>query len=76
MLLPPSPDQTWQGLSTHEATSTTDMSFNPLTYMLDQEQPEEPDLDSLSGMLRFVNQTLALQEQQSLCDTSTHKTGK
>ncbi|XP_051983885.1 coiled-coil domain-containing protein 18-like isoform X1 [Xyrauchen texanus] len=73
LLPPPSPDQTWQGLSTHEATSTTDMSFNPLTYMLDREGPEEQDLDTLSGMLRFVNQTLALQEQQSLCDISTHK---
>ncbi|KAA0719027.1 Coiled-coil domain-containing protein 18 [Triplophysa tibetana] len=78
LLPPPSPDQTWQGLSTHETTSATDKSFNPLTYMLDREETEEQeetDLESLSGMLRFVNQTLALQEQPSLCDSSTHKPG-
>ncbi|XP_051989334.1 LOW QUALITY PROTEIN: coiled-coil domain-containing protein 18-like [Xyrauchen texanus] len=73
LLPPPSPDQAWQGLTTSEVTSTTDMSFNPLTYMLDQEEPEESDLDTLSGMLRFVNHTLALQEQQSFCNTSTQK---
>ncbi|XP_056329051.1 coiled-coil domain-containing protein 18 [Danio aesculapii] len=72
---PSSPAQVWQGLSSHEASCSTDMTFNPLTYMLDQEEPEEADLDSLSGMLRFVNQTLALQEQQSLLDNSTHATG-
>lgn len=72
---PSSPVQTWQGLTSHEASCSTDMTFNPLTYMLDQEEPEEADLDSLSGMLRFVNQTLALQEQQSLLDNSTHTTG-
>ncbi|TRY87533.1 hypothetical protein DNTS_007090 [Danionella cerebrum] len=71
---PPTPDQTWQGLSSHEASSATDMTFNPLTYMLERDEVEEPDLDSLSGMLKFVNQTLALQEQQSLSDTSAHNT--
>lgn len=59
--LPSSP--CWQGLSNTELSSSSDMTFNPLTYMLDAEEPEESHMDSLSGMLRFVNQTLALQEQ-------------
>ncbi|KAJ3595534.1 hypothetical protein NHX12_004837 [Muraenolepis orangiensis] len=102
-------DQSWQGLSSLESnTSTTnntatDLSFNPLTYMLDkaegpeddededgrpmregaekegresvcreEEQVEESEahLGSLSGMLRFVNQTLAMQEDTSLWDTT------
>ncbi|XP_026802124.3 coiled-coil domain-containing protein 18 isoform X2 [Pangasianodon hypophthalmus] len=62
---PSSPCSGWQGLSHTELSSSSDMTFNPLTYMLDAEEPEEPEMDSLSGMLRFVNQTLALQEQHS-----------
>ncbi|XP_046731837.1 coiled-coil domain-containing protein 18 isoform X2 [Silurus meridionalis] len=65
-----SPPSSWQGLHP-ELSSSSDMTFNPLTYMLDAEEPEEPDMDSLSGMLRFVNQTLALQEQHS----DTHMQG-
>lgn len=62
---PGSPCSGWQGLSHTELSSGSDMTFNPLTYMLDGEEPEEAEMDSLSGMLRFVNQTLALQEQHS-----------
>ncbi|XP_027013980.2 coiled-coil domain-containing protein 18 [Tachysurus fulvidraco] len=62
---PSSPRGGWQGLSHTELSSSSDMTFNPLTYMLDREEPEEPEMDSLSGMLRFVNQTLALQDQHS-----------
>ncbi|GAA6076288.1 coiled-coil domain-containing protein 18 [Tachysurus ichikawai] len=62
---PSSPRSGWQGLSHTELSSSSDMTFNPLTYMLDREEPEEPEMDSLSGMLRFVNQTLALQDQHS-----------
>lgn len=65
-----SPCGSWQGLNHMELSSSSDMTFNPLTYMLDREEPEEPDMDSLSGMLRFVNQTLALQEQH--IQASTH----
>ncbi|XP_060762488.1 coiled-coil domain-containing protein 18 isoform X2 [Neoarius graeffei] len=68
-LKPPcSPCSGWQGLSHTHLSSSSDMTFNPLAYMLDGEEPEEPEepgMDSLSGMLRFVNQTLALQEQHS-----------
>ncbi|XP_035384414.1 coiled-coil domain-containing protein 18 isoform X2 [Electrophorus electricus] len=66
-----SPDGGWQGLSTTGLTSTSDMSFNPLTYMVDAGETEEEDVDSLSGTLRFVHQTLALQEHHSLCRSST-----
>ncbi|KAK1790718.1 hypothetical protein P4O66_014572, partial [Electrophorus voltai] len=66
-----SPDGGWQGLSTTGLTSTSDMSFNPLTYMVDAGETEEEDVDSLSGTLRFVHQTLALQEHHSLCSSST-----
>ncbi|XP_062844064.1 coiled-coil domain-containing protein 18 isoform X3 [Trichomycterus rosablanca] len=62
---PSSPCSGWQGLSHPDQSCTSEMTFNPLTYMLDGEEPQEPELDSLSGMLRFVNQTLALQEQHS-----------
>lgn len=80
----PGPDQSWHGLSRLEATSATDLSFNPLTYMVDklveregdrdpekeylhrQSHEEEMDMSSLTGMLKFVNQTLALQEDPSL----------
>lgn len=68
---PSSPRSGWQGLSHTELSSSSDMTFNPLTYMLDGEEPEEPDMDSLSGMLRFVNQTLALQEQHQASTRST-----
>ncbi|XP_053507325.1 coiled-coil domain-containing protein 18 isoform X1 [Ictalurus furcatus] len=62
---PGSPCGGWQGLSHTELSSGSDVTFNPLTYMLDGEEPEEAEMDSLSGMLRFVNQTLALQERHS-----------
>lgn len=81
---PYQPDHSWQGLSRLEATSASDLSFNPLTYMVDkmseereeresplrQETQEEMDMSSLTGMLRFVNQTLALQEDPSLCGSA------
>lgn len=75
---PSSPRSGWQGLSHTELSSSSDMTFNPLTYMLDREEPEEPEMDTLSGMLRFVNQTLALQEQHSDThgQTSTHSDRK
>ena len=99
----------WQGLSTVDATATSDLSFNPLTYMVDKpddgsteveaasleegdsersgesrresvctlvgeeeedEEDEEVDMSSLTGMLRFVNQTLAKQEDPSLWNSS------
>lgn len=87
-------DHSWQGLSGMEVTATSDLSFNPLTYMVDRQedrnlntqegadeqtsesrresvctlvgQEEEVDTSSLTGMLRFVNQTLAMQEDFSL----------
>nr|XP_020471831.1 coiled-coil domain-containing protein 18 isoform X2 [Monopterus albus] len=92
-------DYSWQGLSAAEATATSDLSFNPLTYMVDKQhegspnmeatsmeeggsewlkesrresqctlvgEEEEVDLSSLTGMLKFVNQTLAMQEDLSL----------
>ncbi|XP_044076253.1 coiled-coil domain-containing protein 18 isoform X2 [Siniperca chuatsi] len=96
---PDTVDHSWQGLSAMEATATSDLSFNPLTYMAhkqddrnldmeassmqegDDEQTSESrmesvctpvgqevdvDMSSLTGMLRFVNQTLAMQEDPSL----------
>ncbi|KAI4894106.1 hypothetical protein NFI96_020168, partial [Prochilodus magdalenae] len=68
---PSSPGADWQGLNNPDLTSTSDTTFNPLTYMLDEGEAEEPDMDTLSGMLKFVNQTLALQEQHSLCSSHT-----
>lgn len=92
-------NHSWQGLSTVEATAASDLSFNPLTYMVDKQdegnlsiegtfmqkvdneeisesrresvctlvgEQEEADMTSLTGMLRFVNQTLAMQEDPSL----------
>lgn len=88
-------DQSWQGLSGVEATASSDLSFNPLTYMVDKQDDSHPnstmqegdewtsesrrasvrtlvgeeqemDMSSLTGMLRFVNQTLAMQEDPSL----------
>lgn len=95
---PDTVDHSWQGLNTTEATVTSDLSFNPLTYMADKrddghmeatsmqegdeeqtsesrresvctlvgQQEEQLDMSSLTGMLRFVNQTLAMQEDPSL----------
>ncbi|KAM7379087.1 hypothetical protein PAMP_004661 [Pampus punctatissimus] len=96
---PDTADHSWQGLSATEVTATSDLSFNPLTYMADRQedrklnrdstlmqegddertsvsmresvctlvgQEEEVDMSSLTGMLRFVNQTLAMQEDLSL----------
>lgn len=68
---PSSPGSGWQGLSRPDESCTTDSTFNPLTYMLDGTEPEEPELDSLSGMLRFVNQTLALQESTGKWDRTS-----
>ncbi|KAA8587730.1 hypothetical protein FQN60_016592 [Etheostoma spectabile] len=94
-------DHSWQGLSATDATATSDLSFNPLTYLADsqedrslimkatsmqegdeeqtsesrresvctlvgQEEEEGVDMSSLTGMLKFVNQTLAMQEDPSL----------
>lgn len=97
--LPDTVDHSWQGLSATDATAISDMSFNPLTYMVDKEsdrnpgveatlmekdegelltdsrresvstpvgQEEEVDMSSLTGMLKFVNQTLAMQEDPTL----------
>ncbi|KAJ8011364.1 hypothetical protein DPEC_G00057380 [Dallia pectoralis] len=84
---PHHPDLSWQGLSRLDATSS-DLSFNPLTYMVDdkgvveerngtggesllgRQTQEEVDMSSLTGMLRFVNQTLALQDDPSLWGSS------
>lgn len=103
-------DTSWQGLSGVEATATSDLSFNPLTYMADKQddrnlnmeatsmqevdeeqtsesrrgsvctlvgrQEDEVDTSSLTGMLRFVNQTLAMQEDPSLwSSTGISETG-
>lgn len=89
-------DHSWQGLSGVEATAASDLSFNPLTYMVDKQddgnpntsmqegddewmsesrresvrtlvgEEQEMDMSSLTGMLKFVNQTLAMQEDPSL----------
>lgn len=107
-------DQSWQGLSALEATAASDLSFNPLTYMVDEradrnlatdaasdaggaheqtsesrresvctlvgqaeEEEEEVDMSTLTGMLRFVNQTLAKQEDPSLwSSTGRQETGR
>lgn len=97
-------DQSWQGLSAMEATGTSNHSFNPLTYMADEqdegnlnrepsmqeragertsesrresvstlvgeEEEKVDDMSTLTGMLRFVNQTLAMQEDPSLWSTT------
>lgn len=96
--LPNGADHSWQGLSATDATMRSDVSFNPLTYMVDEDsdrnlevgvrlmergedelvsdsrresvctlvgQEGDQDLSSLTGMLRFVNQTLAMQEDPS-----------
>lgn len=90
---------------------TSDLSFNPLTYMVDRrddvnlntdatsvqerddeqtsesrresvctlvgQEEEEEDMSSLTGMLRFVNQTLAMQEDPSLwSSTGLSQTGR
>lgn len=92
-------DHSWQGLSATETSMVSDLSFNPLTYMVDKQneaelrmealtvqeagekqqretrtgsvsavvgQQEDSDLTSLAGMLKFVNQTLAMQEDPSV----------
>lgn len=88
-------EQSWQGLRPLETTATSDLSFDPLTYMVDRDGsstqmeveedlgsewrrlsmctlvPEEEEgeemMSSLTGMLRFVNQTLAMQDDPSVC---------
>ncbi|XP_053185559.1 coiled-coil domain-containing protein 18 [Scomber japonicus] len=94
--LPDTAGCSWQGLSSTDVTATSDLSFNPLTYMVDRQEDrnfdrdatlmqerddeqmcessresvctlvgqeeEQVDMSSLTGMLRFVNQTLAMQE--------------
>ncbi|KAM8849404.1 coiled-coil domain-containing protein 18 isoform 2-T5 [Spinachia spinachia] len=102
-------DHSWKGLNDMEATATPDLSFNPLTYMVEKREPvnrdmedasmqdsgdeqrsesrresvctlvgqEEVDMSSLTGMLRFVNQTLAMQEDPSLWNaTGLSQTGR
>lgn len=92
--VPDTVDHSWQGLSAVDATAASDLSFNPLTYMVDKQNDANPDssmlenewesesrrasvrtlvcedqetpVTSLTGMLRFVNQTLAMQEDPSL----------
>lgn len=93
-------NHSWLGRATVETTETSDLSFNPLTYMVDDgdrghlpsdvssareegseglgesrtgsvatlvvEKEEEMDMSSLTGMLKFVNQTLAMQDDPSL----------
>lgn len=110
-----SADQSWQGLSALEATAASDLSFNPLTYMVDEradrnlatdatsdpggaheqtsesrresvctlvgqaeeEEEEEVNMSTLTGMLRFVNQTLAKQEDPLLwSSTGRQETGR
>ncbi|XP_075954725.1 coiled-coil domain-containing protein 18 isoform X1 [Anarhichas minor] len=113
---PDTADHSWQGLSDTDATVTSDLSFNPLTYMVDrrdgvnlnteatsmqerddeqtsesrresvctlvgqeeeEEEEEDEDMSSLTGMLRFVNQTLAMQEDPSLwSSTGLSQTGR
>ncbi|XP_037537935.1 coiled-coil domain-containing protein 18 [Nematolebias whitei] len=91
-LFPETVDHSWQGLSAAETTLLSDLSFNPLTYMVDKQdntessmeavlvqeaerrepvsatmgQEEDVDVTSLTGMLKFVNQTLAMQEDPSV----------
>ncbi|XP_034411805.1 coiled-coil domain-containing protein 18 isoform X2 [Cyclopterus lumpus] len=106
---PNTADHSWQGLSNMEATATSDLSFNPLTYRVDKPddinlsmedssvqqrddehtseskresvctlvgQEEDVDMSSLTGMLKFVNQTLAMQEDPSLwSSTGLSQTG-
>lgn len=98
-------DHSWQGLTSADASQTSDLSFNPLTYMVENqdetkynttlrlERDEEQGCDSrrelmgtlvapdkdeamdnvstLTGMLRFVNQTLAMQDDLSLWSSKT-----
>ncbi|XP_058484472.1 coiled-coil domain-containing protein 18 isoform X2 [Solea solea] len=110
--LPVKVNHSWQGLSFVEATAPSDLSFNPLTYMVDKqedgtpkmeatslleegseqlgesrresvctlvgeveevEEVEEVDVTSLTGMLRFVNQTLAMQDDPSLWTSTGHQ---
>lgn len=83
-------EQNWQSFGALEASASSDLSFNPLTYMADgntqsaegvQEQASESrresvstlvgqeeveDMSTLTGLLRFVNQTLAKQDDASL----------
>ncbi|XP_061588611.1 coiled-coil domain-containing protein 18 isoform X2 [Cololabis saira] len=95
---PESVDRSWQGLGATDASVVSDVSFNPLTYVVDKQgdpdtearsslhgreephsesrrrastgtvggQEDETDLSSLTEMLRFVNQTLARQEDPSV----------
>lgn len=107
---PDTVDHSWQGLSAMEATATSDHSFNPLTYMVDEQddgnldteatstregakeqtsesgresvctlvgEEEAGHMSTLTGMLRFVNQTLAMQEDPSLwSSTGRSETGR
>lgn len=80
---PDTEEHSWQRLSATEASVVSDVSFDPLTYVLDQREAGstlegdesrresasavegQEDMSSLTGMLRFVNQTLAMQEDPS-----------
>nr|XP_057923330.1 coiled-coil domain-containing protein 18-like isoform X1 [Doryrhamphus excisus] len=72
-------DHSWHGLSSTEPASSCERSFDPLTYMVADTSTEltmiqegghdvtpGADASSLTGMLRFVKQTLANQEDPSL----------
>lgn len=79
-------DHNWQDVSATATSDVSNLSFNPLTYVLDSNveaastlethseskresgtaEEGEEDMSSLTGMLRFVNQTLAMQEDVSV----------
>ncbi|XP_048845616.1 coiled-coil domain-containing protein 18 isoform X2 [Brienomyrus brachyistius] len=64
-------EQSWRGLSQRES-SCSELSFNPLTYMAEENEdgaidvsgpgsPAEPNMDTFTGMLNFISRQLALQ---------------
>ncbi|XP_054625230.1 coiled-coil domain-containing protein 18 isoform X1 [Dunckerocampus dactyliophorus] len=77
-------DHSWQGLGSTEPASSCELSFDPLTYLVEDTSTEHtmiqegdndvtPDehMSSLTGMLMFVKQTLANQEDPSLWSSDT-----
>nr|XP_023672397.1 coiled-coil domain-containing protein 18 isoform X2 [Paramormyrops kingsleyae] len=64
-------EQSWRGLSQRES-SCSELSFNPLTYMAEENEdgaidvsgpgsPAEPNMDTFTGMLKLISRQLALQ---------------